>query len=220
MILDLRQNPGGLVAESIAVADEFLPRGSLFTTRHRGQVIEQVHTTSYGNFERIPLVTIVDSGTASAAEIVAGAFKDRKRSLLVGNRTFGKGTVQSIIDLPDGAGLRLTSLRYYTPDGVGIQASGIQPNQLVLSEQEQNSEILRESDLPGHLPSEASTSRPQQSQQTAISADREQNPCEAPKPLLSMTQRMNQLPASPINASDNALAQAYRTLLKQLPEAN
>lgn len=105
IILDLRQNPGGLVSESIAVADEFLAKGPLFFTRHRGEIIERVDTTNYGNFERVPLVTMVDSGTASAAEIVAGALKDRKRSVLIGNRTFGKGTVQSIIDLPGGAGL-------------------------------------------------------------------------------------------------------------------
>ena len=220
MILDLRQNPGGLVNESIAVADEFLTRGPLFSTRHRGQVIEQVHTTNYGNFERTPLVTIVDSGTASAAEIVAGAFKDRKRSLLVGNRTFGKGTVQSIIDLPGGAGLRLTSLRYYTPDGVGIQASGIQPNQVVISEQEQASEILRESDLPGHLPSEVAQSHIQRPQHAEIAVDHGENPCETPKPLMSMTQRMAQMPASPLTSTDSALAEAYRTLMKQLSAAN
>ena len=220
LILDLRQNPGGLVNESIAVADEFLSRGALFSTRHRGQVIEQVHTTSYGNFERTPLVTLVDSGTASAAEIVAGAFKDRKRSMLVGNRTFGKGTVQSIIDLPGGAGLRLTSLRYYTPDGVGIQASGIKPNQVVLSEQEQAAEILRESDLPGHLPSEAAPSNVQQPQRPEPAAEHGQNPCEVPKPLLSMTQRMSQLPASPIASTDTALAEAYRSLMKQLNVTN
>jgi carboxyl-terminal processing protease len=217
IVLDLRQNPGGLVAESIAVADEFLAKGPLFSTRHRGQVVEQVYTTNYGTFERVPLVTIVDPGTASAAEIVAAAFKDRQRSLLVGDRTFGKGTVQSIIDLPGGAGLRLTSLRYYTPSGAGIQASGIEPNRLV-AEQEKTAELQRESDLPGHLPSESRLALAQSVQPAALQVDHGDNPCEVPKPMLSMAQRMDQLPASPVAVSDSALAFAYRTLSEQLRE--
>ena len=216
IILDLRQNPGGLVTESIAVADEFLAKGALFSTRHRGRVIEQVYTTGYGYFERTPLVTIVDSGTASAAEIVAGALKDRKRSVLVGNRTFGKGTVQSIIDLPGGAGLRLTSLRYYTPAGFGIQASGILPNQVIVSELEQASDILRESDLPGHLPSEGNATTDLHGEPSAPANDREGQPCEVPKPLISLTQRMSQLPSAPINGTDAALTFAYRSLLQQI----
>ena len=216
IILDLRDNPGGLVSESIAVADEFLNKGPLFFTRHRGKVVERVETTNYGNFEKIPLVTMVDSGTASAAEIVAGALKDRNRSLLLGNRTFGKGTVQSIIDLPGGAGLRLTTLRYYTPAGTGIQASGIEPNQLLISKEERSSEILRESDLSGHLPSE-NLKRPAPPSPHAVeNTSHESQPCELPKPLMTLAQRIQQLPASPTNSTDEAIALAYRTILQQL----
>jgi carboxyl-terminal processing protease len=220
IILDLRDNPGGLVSESIAVADEFLNKGPLFFTRHRGKLVEQVDTTSYGNFEKVPLVTMVDSGTASAAEIVAGALKDRNRSILVGNRTFGKGTVQSIIDLPGGAGLRLTTLRYYTPAGIGIQASGIAPHQLLISKEEKSSEILRESDLSGHLPSEnlSGPTLPSLHEHAAIA--QESQPCETPKPLLTLSQRIQQLPASPTNSSDNAIALAYKTILQQLNQHN
>ena len=188
----------------------------MFFTRHRGKVVERVETTNYGNFEKIPLVTMVDSGTASAAEIVAGALKDRNRSLLLGNRTFGKGTVQSIIDLPGGAGLRLTTLRYYTPAGTGIQASGIEPNQLLISKEERSSEILRESDLSGHLPSE-NLKRPAPPSPHAVeNTSHESQPCELPKPLMTLAQRIQQLPASPTNSTDEAIALAYRTILQQL----
>ena len=220
IILDLRDNPGGLVSESIAVADEFLSKGPLFFTRHRGKVVERVETTSYGNFEKVPLVTMVDSGTASAAEIVAGALKDRHRSVLLGNRTFGKGTVQSIIDLPGGAGLRLTTLRYYTPSGTGIQASGIEPNQLLISKQEKSSEVLRESDLSGHLPSENLKEPIPPSPHAGESTSHESQPCEVPKPLLTLSQRVQQLPARPTNSSDEAIALAYRTILQQLDRHN
>jgi carboxyl-terminal processing protease len=220
IILDLRDNPGGLVSESIAVADEFLNKGPLFFTRHRGKLVEKVDTTGYGNFEKVPLVTLVDSGTASAAEIVAGALKDRSRSVLVGNRTFGKGTVQSIIDLPGGAGLRLTTLRYYTPAGTGIQASGIAPHQLLISKQEKSTEILRESDLSGHLPSESLAGSPSSSLHEHVDATHENAPCETPKPLLTLSQRIQQLPASPTNSSDEAIALAYKTILLQLNQRN
>ncbi len=226
IILDLRQNPGGLVAESIAVADEFLPKGPLFFTRHRGKIIEQVDTTGYGNFERVPLVTIVDAGTASAAEILAGALKDRKRSVLVGNRTFGKGTVQSIIDLPGGAGLRLTSLRYYTPFGFGIQATGIQPDQLTIASQDISSELVRESDLPGHLPSDGHIGPPQSNLPRGVAPpDSTQHsdstqPCEVSKPIITLLERIRQLPQVPNDSSDEVLASAYRSLLAQLSRSN
>ena len=220
IILDLRQNPGGLVSESIAVADEFLAKGPLFFTRHRGEIIERVNTTNYGNFERVPLITMVDSGTASAAEIVAGALKDRNRSVLVGNRTFGKGTVQSIIDLPGGAGLRLTTLRYYTPAGVGIQASGIEPNQVHISKEEKSSDNFRESDLSGHLPSERPTGLATLGQNDGEQVAHEDQPCEIPKPLLPLSQRIGQLPANPSNSSDESIAYAFRALSVQLNNTN
>jgi len=210
MILDLRQNPGGLVAESIAVADEFLGTGPLFSIRHRGMVVVWVETTGYGHFEKTPLITLVDSGSASAAEIVAGALKDRKRSQLIGERTFGKGTVQSIIDLSAGAGLRLTSLRYYTPSGYGIQASGVQPDTEVVS-QDRHVDAFRESDLPGHLPSENGKVEVAAAEQEATPA-----PCTPPKPMKTLAQRISELTGQPSAKDDEPLTVAYQLLRKQL----
>ena len=215
LILDLRQNPGGLVAESIAVADEFLNSGLLFSTRHRGKVVERVETTAYGHFENIPMITLVDSGSASAAEIVAGAFKDRKRSLLVGDRTFGKGTVQSIIDVSGGAGLRLTSLRYYTPLGHGIQAAGIQPDTLV-ADQDLDAEPLRESDLPGHLPNERVSIAPPTTTDQAAPPNKDEQGCVRLKPIRTLAQKMADLPAVPTTEKDAQLALAYQLLLNQI----
>jgi len=215
MVLDLRQNPGGLVSESIAVADEFLGSGALFSTRHRGKIVEWVDTTNYGNFERIPLITLVDSGSASAAEIVAGALKDRKRSAIIGERTFGKGTVQSIIDLPGGAGLRLTSLRYYTPSGIGIQTSGVLPDTVLASDETEDNPV-RESDLPGRLPNDSPKASATLAKPERTAANETEYRYAAPKPLKTIAQRIAELPARPTSANDRQLAFAYQALLEQL----
>lgn len=122
LILDLRDNPGGLLTAAVQVADEFLPAGAVVVKiKGRGQEEEERTATSRGIWKTEPVVVLINEGSASAAEIVAGALQDHKRAKLVGNRSFGKGLVQQEIGLQDGSRLRLTTSRYYTPNGRSIQ---------------------------------------------------------------------------------------------------
>ncbi len=159
LILDLRNNPGGLLNQAISVSDIFLKQGTIVSTRGRTEdqnMVFQAHeTTDDAGF---PIVVLVNEGSASASEIVAGAIQDHKRGVIVGTRTFGKGSVQTIIPLPDGAGLRMTTARYYTPADRSIQALGISPDVEVPAQEpvsagdsKSSSEILRETDLQNHL---------------------------------------------------------------------
>jgi carboxyl-terminal processing protease len=158
LILDLRNNPGGLVDEATQVADEFLRGGVIYSTRHRDEIVDEIVAGSVGAIQDTPMVVLVNEFSASASELLAGALQDNKRASVVGAQTFGKGSVQSIVDLPGGAGLRLTTLRYYTPRGHAIQATGINPDVLVEAAYVPDSSftIKRERDLPHHLPSERS----------------------------------------------------------------
>ncbi|GAC1351234.1 MAG: S41 family peptidase [Polyangiales bacterium] len=135
LVLDMRRNPGGLVDQAVAVADEFLDRGLIFSTRGQGKTLEETRATSGGLLVDVPMVVLVDEGSASAAELVAGALQDQKRASIVGLNTYGKGSVQSILALPFGAGLKLTTARYYTPSGRSIQAQGITPDVVVEASQ-------------------------------------------------------------------------------------
>jgi carboxyl-terminal processing protease len=161
VVLDLRSDPGGLVDEAAEVADEFLSSGTIYTMRHRGQVVEEARARGGGAFADVPVVILVNEWTASASELVTGALQDHKRAVVVGAPTFGKGSVQSIIDLPGGAGMRLTTARYYTPNGHAIQADGIHPDVVI----ESNAKIgearrtTRERDLRGHLRGETEPPR-------------------------------------------------------------
>ena len=129
LVLDLRSNPGGLLSEAVRVADEFLQQGVIVSTwgRNRKRLREMLARRGHtrGSF---PMVVLINAYTASAAEIVAGALQDHGRAVLVGTRTFGKGSVQSVIELPNGSALKLTSARYHTPRGRSIQAHGIEPD--------------------------------------------------------------------------------------------
>jgi carboxyl-terminal processing protease len=152
LILDLRNNPGGLLDQSVRTADLFLSGGLVVYTK--GKIKEQnmefsaLKTTVAQDY---PVVVLVNEGSASASEIVAGALQDHKRALIVGARTFGKGSVQTIIPLPDGSGIRLTTARYYTPSGRSIQATGIDPDVVVPSRLAGKREVVREQDLDHHL---------------------------------------------------------------------
>lgn len=159
LILDLRNNPGGLLSQSIQVADLFLDSGLIVSTRGR-EHSRDITASARKNATRraYPMVVLVNGGTASAAEIVAGALKDNKRAVILGSRTFGKGSVQTILPLSDGSGLRLTTALYYTPSGTCIQSSGIEPDIQVAfvpppkkEEKEQKPRFIREEDLEGHL---------------------------------------------------------------------
>jgi carboxyl-terminal processing protease len=132
LVLDLRDNPGGLLEQAVLVSDEFLARGVIVSTRGRGgQQLDEVGARDAGTRPDWPIVVLVNGFTASAAEIVAGALQDHRRAVILGTRTWGKGSVQNVIELPDQSALKLTIARYYTPSGRSIQAEGIEPDVLV-----------------------------------------------------------------------------------------
>jgi carboxyl-terminal processing protease len=159
LILDLRNNPGGLLSQAIEVSDLFLDAGIIVSTKGRDPSQNMEVTAQKDERERkYPLVVLVNGGSASAAEIVAGALQDNKRALVLGTRTFGKGSVQTILPLSDGSGLRLTTARYYTPSGRSIQVSGIAPDVEVKltpsaeeDERDKARRVIREKDLKGHM---------------------------------------------------------------------
>ena len=131
LILDLRQNPGGYVTQCVDVADELLDKGIIFYTEDKAR--NRDITYSKESKINIPYVLLVDGGSASASEIVAGAIKDRKAGLIVGEKTFGKGLVQTVEKLYDGSGFKLTTQKYYTPNGISINKIGIEPDIEVLA---------------------------------------------------------------------------------------
>lgn len=163
VILDMRGNPGGLLNEAVRVSDEFLTEGVIVSTRGRdGQVLDEATARRAGTRPDWPMVVLVDHYTASAAEIVAGALHDHHRAILVGQTTWGKGSVQNLIELPDGSALKLTIARYYTPSGVSIQARGIDPDIVVedldaqaLRELHDRMPVISEATLEGHLEAES-----------------------------------------------------------------
>jgi carboxyl-terminal processing protease len=132
LVLDLRDNPGGLLDQAVLVSDEFLARGVIVSTKGRGgALIDEASARAAGTRPEWPMVVLVNGFTASAAEIVAGALQDNHRAVIIGTRTWGKGSVQTVIELPDQSALKLTIARYYTPSGRSIQAEGIAPDVLV-----------------------------------------------------------------------------------------
>ena len=130
LIIDLRNNPGGLLDAAIEVCEQFFDHGELiaYTKGRTADSREEFKAEGTHAKRTYPIAILVNSGTASAAEIVAGAMKDTKRAVIVGEKTFGKGSVQSVIELQNGEGMRLTTARYYTPSGVTIHEKGIQPH--------------------------------------------------------------------------------------------
>jgi len=157
IVLDLRNNPGGLVDQAEAVADELLEGGSIYSMRHRGKVVEEARAHRGGTLTDLPVVALVNEYSASSSELLVGALKDARRATVVGAPTFGKGSVQTIYELPGSSGLRLTTMRYYTPSGRPIQARGVQPDVLVRYDDDAQSAlpVVREGDLDGALEQEA-----------------------------------------------------------------
>ena len=157
LIIDLRNNPGGLLNSAVDVAGEFLPKGTLVVyTKTRSGEKTEFHTDG-DQIATQPMIVLVNEGSASASEIVAGALKDWNRAVILGTQTFGKGSVQTVIPLSDGAGLRLTTAKYYTPKGISIQNTGITPDIVVKLEAkngEKEHPVLRERDLARHLQNE------------------------------------------------------------------
>ncbi len=154
-VLDLRNNPGGLLNEAISVTDTFLDQGEIVSTRGRHEEDMQRYNAREGDLtDGKPVVILINDGSASASEIVAGALKDHRRAILMGTRTFGKGSVQTIIPLPGHGAMRLTTARYYTPSGISIQATGIEPDievALATIETIDQGRLRHEEDLRGSL---------------------------------------------------------------------
>jgi carboxyl-terminal processing protease len=157
LILDLRNNPGGLLNQAVAVADAFLSAGRIVYTKGKAPQAEMNFEASQAVLDKdTPMVVLINAGSASASEIVAGALQDHDRALIIGERTFGKGSVQTIIPLADGSGIKLTTALYYTPSGRSIQAKGIDPDILVpfvppSNDKDDRTPIVREGDLNRHL---------------------------------------------------------------------
>jgi len=160
IVFDLRNNPGGLLGQAVSVADTFIKEGTIVYIQGKDQSSRKdFFAATNSNEIQVPMVTLINAGSASASEIVAGALQDHNRSLIVGERSFGKGSVQTIIPMADGSGIKLTTALYYTPNGRSIQAKGIEPDLLipfVAPAMDDDSKIrdrftVREKDLSRHL---------------------------------------------------------------------
>ncbi len=196
LVLDLRNNPGGVLNGAVDVADDFLDDGVIVETKGRGNGSDQSYKATPGDLlKSAPIVVLVNGGSASASEIVAGALQDHHRALILGERTFGKGSVQTILPLGNGTAVKLTTARYYTPKGRSIQAAGIEPDiklkpLKVGADENSEADFIKEADLTGHLrndrsdkpespptepPSSGSTSPPDPAKPPAPESDLAQN---------------------------------------------
>lgn len=160
LVLDLRNNPGGLLDQAIAVSDAFLERGEIVSTRGRMKGSTKRFNATPGDIASgTPIIVLINGGSASASEIVAGALQDHKRAIILGEKSFGKGSVQTVIPVPSDGAIRLTTSRYYTPSGRSIQAEGIAPDieiepaKVEILKKDKNN-VYNEASLRGHLESE------------------------------------------------------------------
>jgi carboxyl-terminal processing protease len=159
IVMDLRRNPGGLLDQAIKISDLFLEKGIIVSTIGRNKREKDVvYAKKEGTYSGFPIIVLINEYSASASEIFAGAMQDNKRALIMGQQSFGKGSVQSVVRLPDGSGLKLTVARYYTPSGRSIQAEGIKPDVIIEDVDSEaykkaiiKRDVRRESDMAGHL---------------------------------------------------------------------
>lgn len=179
LILDLRSNPGGSLDEAVALSDLFLDRGRIVSQRGRAlgeTILYDSESMFRGQIaEDVPMIVLIDAGSASASEIVAGALQDHRRALIMGQRSFGKGSVQTLLPVTSNSALKLTTARYYTPSGHSVQEGGIKPDiavpQLSDPDLEKRARFqLRESDLRGHLVNELAL------EDEALEADKRDDP--------------------------------------------
>ncbi len=163
LILDLRNNPGGLLDQAVSVSDDFLEQGEIVSTRARHTQDSQRWNAKTGDIAQgVPLVVMINGGSASASEIVAGALQDQRRAVVLGTRSFGKGSVQTVMPLPGNGAMRLTTARYYTPSGRSIQGLGITPDVEVASSRTEAPRFgpEREADLRGALRNQGGATQP------------------------------------------------------------
>ncbi len=159
LVLDLRNNPGGLLTSAVSISDTFITQGNLVSTKGRSDSSKKDYeATAVDLIDGKPIVVLVNGGSASASEIVAGALQDHKRAIVMGTETFGKGSVQTVLNINDADAIKLTTARYFTPSGRSIQAAGIVPDVIVqqreFKETTQTFKRIKENDLPGHLDNE------------------------------------------------------------------
>lgn len=156
LVIDLRSNPGGLLTAAVQIADDLLDKGGIVSTRGRLPITEaQFAATPGDRLNGVPVVVLVDAGSASASEVLAGALRDNGRARIVGSRTFGKGSVQTLLPLDNGDSIKLTTARYFTPNGTSIQALGIVPDVVFAAPKEEGARPgFTEASLPGHLRAE------------------------------------------------------------------
>jgi carboxyl-terminal processing protease len=155
LLVDLRSNPGGLLVGAVQIADELLDKGGIVSTKGRALIGDSRFDATPGDrLKGAPVVLLVDAGSASAAEVLAGALHDNKRARVVGSRTFGKGSVQTLLPLDNGDSVKLTTARYYTPSGHSIQARGIVPDVVLKPEGSSGRTPISEAALPRHLQGE------------------------------------------------------------------
>lgn len=148
IVLDLRNNPGGLLTQAVEVADEFMDKGLIVSVRGRlGTQPTEYYATKNGKLQDYPLIVVVNKGSASASEVVAEALQDSKRAPILGTKTFGKGSVQTIIRLEDGSGLKLTTAKFYAPSGRSISEVGVMPDIVVENEKDKDIQLERAVEL-------------------------------------------------------------------------
>jgi carboxyl-terminal processing protease len=186
IILDLRNNPGGLLDQAIAISDAFLDKGEIVSTRGRhSEDVQRTNARPGDVAEGLPMVVLINGGSASASEIVAGALQDHRRAILLGTRSFGKGSVQTIIPLPGRGAMRLTTARYYTPSGRSIQAKGIEPDITVEPariEKLEQGDLPHEEDLRGALRNDTDKEEDGAGQSGGTEDQSSQNPAGAATP--------------------------------------
>jgi carboxyl-terminal processing protease len=182
LVLDLRNDPGGLLTQAVKIADVFLESGLIVYTDGRLENQSQKYFAhKQGTYSDFPMVVLVNAGSASASEIVAGALQDHKRALILGTQTFGKGSVQTILPLDDTSALRLTTARYYTPNGRSIQATGIVPDIVMdqngnIAAAEKNADAVREANLPRHLSGRKSNEKADSKAESKKDRDKDKAP--------------------------------------------
>ncbi|MBU6234918.1 MAG: S41 family peptidase [Alphaproteobacteria bacterium] len=211
-VIDLRNNPGGLLDQAIAVADAFLDKGEIVSTRGRNDSDTKRDNATPGDLsDGLPIVVLINGGSASASEIVAGALQDQRRAVLLGTKSFGKGSVQTIISLPNNAAIRLTTARYYTPSGRSIQAKGIEPDIVVPQSKVENLETgegISEADLRGALDGQAGKKHEDNGDNTPVVKQQEPTNTESNEPLPPGETKDE--PKKPISIDHPELAEDYQ----------
>ena len=182
IVLDVRNNPGGLLEQAVKVSDAFIKSGTIVATKGRVKTVEATFVArDDGSEPACPMVVIVNEGTASASEIISGALQDNSRAIILGTKTFGKGSVQTVIPLEDGSAIKLSTAKYFTPKGRSIQAEGIVPDIVVEfvkppEEEEGPETVIREKDLRGHIRGEKEKAQPKETPPKAAAEKKEQDP--------------------------------------------